>query len=98
MLIQPGGTLSDLKANEDRARRTVIARDKSGRILLIVCDWPVFTLKELATLLHTSDLEIDAALNLDGGRSTGMYLRTPAMQVIIDSFDSVPLVLVVDRK
>ena len=98
MLIQPGGTLSDLNANEDRARRTVIARDTSGRILLIVCDWPVFTLKELATLLHTSDLEIDAALNLDGGRSTGMYLRTPAMQLIIDSFDSVPLVLVVDKK
>ena len=52
----------------------------------------------LATLLKESDLELDAALNLDGGRSTGMYLETPAIQFKLDSFDSVPLVLVVEEK
>lgn len=98
MLIQPGGALSDIEADEDRSRRTVIARDTAGRILLITCNWPAFTLKELATLLKESDLELDAALNLDGGRSTGMYLKTPALQFMLDSFDSVPLVLVVDEK
>ena len=98
MLIQPGGVLSDIDADDDRSRRTVLARDTSGRILLIVCDWPIFTLRELAALLKESDLEIDAALNLDGGRSTGMYLNTPPMQFTIDSFDRVPLVLVVERK
>ena len=98
MLIQPGGVLSELDADDNRSRRTVIARDTSGRILLMACDFPVLTLAELGTLLKESDLELDAALNLDGGRSTGMYLRTDNTQFIIDSFDSVPLVLVVDRK
>ncbi len=97
MLIQPGGVLSDLQADDKRSRRTVIARDTRGRILLIVCDFPVFTLKELARLLKESDLELDAALNLDGGSSTGMYLRTSSMKFTIDSFDTVPLVLVVDK-
>jgi exopolysaccharide biosynthesis protein len=98
MLIQPGGVVSDLEADEDRSRRTVIARDTRGHILLMVDDFPVFTLKELAHLLKQSDLDLDAALNLDGGRSTGMYLNTSAMRLTIDSFDSVPLVLVVDKK
>ncbi len=98
MLIQPGGEISDLDVNDNRSRRTVIARDTSGRILLIACDWPAFTLREIATLLKESDLEIDAALNLDGGRSTGLYLHTPNGEWIIDSFEPVPLVLVVDKK
>lgn len=98
MLIQPGGTVSDLDTDNDRSRRTVIARDRNGRILLIICDWPLFTLKELANGLKDSDLELDAALNLDGGRSTGMYLQTDKAKLTMDSFDSVPLVLVVDHK
>lgn len=98
MLIQPGGTLSELDTDEDRSRRTVIARDTNGRILLIACDWAAFTLKELATLLKGSDLELDAALNLDGGRSTGMFVNTPTMQFTMDSFEPVPLVLIVDKK
>ena len=98
MLIQPGGTLSELDADEDRSRRTVIARDRGGRILMIACDWAVFTLAELARLLKESDLELDAALNLDGGRSTGMFVDTPTMRLTMDSFEPVPLVLVVDKK
>jgi exopolysaccharide biosynthesis protein len=98
MLIQPGGTLSELDADEDRSRRTVIARDRSGRILMIACDWATFTLAELAALLQESDLELDAALNLDGGRSTGMFVDTPTMRFTMDSFETVPLVLIVDAK
>jgi exopolysaccharide biosynthesis protein len=98
MLIQPGGQLSDLEPDTDRSRRTVIARDAAGRILLIVSDSAVFTLPELAAALKNSDLELDAALNLDGGRSTGMYVRTDSASVKIDSFDKLPLVLVVQRQ
>lgn len=98
MLIQPGGILSDLEADDKRSRRTVIARDTAGRILLMVSDFPALTLKELATVLKQSDLDLDAALNLDGGSSTGMYLQTPALRFMIDSFDTVPLVLVVDKQ
>lgn len=98
MLIQPGGTVSDFEANEDRSRRSVIARDAQGRILLIASNAVSFTLMELAQALKASDLELDAALNLDGGRSTGLYLRTPAASVAIDSFEKVPLVLVIEPR
>jgi uncharacterized protein YigE (DUF2233 family) len=99
MLIQPGGELAAIEDDDvDRSRRSVIARDRSGRILLIVSRSPTFTLRELAQALHDSDLEIDAALNLDGGRSTGLYLRTDAVDVAIDSFERVPLVLVVEER
>lgn len=97
MLIQPGGEVSELEDNQARARRTVIARDTSGRILLIVSDLPAFTLPELAQALKRSDLDLDAALNLDGGRSTGLYLQTDLVSVRINSLDRVPLVLVVKR-
>lgn len=98
MLIQPGGEISDFQGDEDRSRRSVIARDRDGRILLIATNTAVFTLSELAQVLKESDLNIDAALNLDGGRSTGLYVRTDAAQVKIDSFEQLPLVLVVDKK
>jgi exopolysaccharide biosynthesis protein len=97
MLIQPGGVVSDLQPDDDRSRRTVIARDIQGRILLIVSDAAIFTLPELGQALKQSDLEIDAALNLDGGRSTGMYVRTETADVRVESFDKLPLVLTVQR-
>lgn len=98
MLIQPGGEISDFGADEDRSRRSVIARDRNGRILLIATNTAVFTLQELAQVLKASDLDLDAALNLDGGRSTGLYVRTDGGQIKIDSFEKLPLVLVVDKK
>lgn len=97
MLIQPGGVVSEFEPDNDRSRRTVIARDTQGRIMLIVSDAAIFTLSELAQALKQSDLEIDAALNLDGGRSTGMYVRTETADVRIESFDKLPLVLAVQR-
>lgn len=98
MLIQPGGTISDFEADDDRSRRSVIARDRDGRILLIAVNAAVFTLRDLAQALDDSDLAIDAALNLDGGRSTGLFVQTESTNVRIDSFEKVPLVLVVDRQ
>ncbi|MBA3943909.1 MAG: phosphodiester glycosidase family protein [Herpetosiphonaceae bacterium] len=97
MLIQPGGTVSELQADQDRSRRTVIARDRTGRILLMVDDQLTFTLPELGPALKQSDLDLDAALNLDGGRSSGMYLDRPGNPLLIEAFDKLPLVLVVDK-
>lgn len=98
MLIQPGGEVSQLEADNDRSRRSVIARDRQGRVLLIAIDLPVLTLPELAQALKHSDLDLDAALNLDGGRSTGLYLNTDARQIAINSYDKLPLVLTVERR
>lgn len=98
MLIQPGGVVSDFEEDQDRSRRTVIARDSQGRILLIASNTLIFTLSEFAQALKASDLELDAALNMDGGRSTGLFLRTPAASVAIDSIEKVPLVLTVEAR
>jgi exopolysaccharide biosynthesis protein len=98
MLIQPGGVLSELEPDQDRSRRTVIARDTKGRILLLVSDLPNFTLPELARALKNSDLDLDAALNMDGGRSTGLYLRSSTASVAINSIEKLPLVLAVDKQ
>lgn len=97
MLIQPGGEIGDFEADDDRSRRSVVARDKQGRILLLASNMPMFTLAELALSLRDSDLDIDAALNLDGGRSTGLFVRAGDGEATIDSLDRVPLVLVVER-
>jgi len=98
MLIQPGGEVAQFEEDGRRSWRTVVARDTSGRILLLVSNAPAFTLSELAQALKNSDLGLDAALNLDGGRSTGLYLHTDAADVRINSLDRIPLVLAVQRQ
>lgn len=95
MLIQPGGALSELDADEDRSRRSVIAQDRQGRVLLIAVDLPFLTLPELAQALAESELDLDAALALDGGRSTGLYVNRE-QRIAINSFDQVPLVITVE--
>ena len=97
MLIQPGGTISDFEADDERSRRSVIARDSQGRILLLAVNMPIFSLAELAQALHDSDLDLDVALNLDGGRSTGLFVSAGDGEATIDSMERVPLVLVVER-
>jgi exopolysaccharide biosynthesis protein len=97
MLIQPGGEVSQLDADTDRSRRSVIAQDRQGRVILIAIDVPLLTLPELAQALAQSNLELDAALALDGGRSTGLFLNTEQQRIAINSFDQVPLILTVDR-
>jgi hypothetical protein len=52
----------------------------------------------LAVFLVESDLRIDAALNLDGGGSTGLWLAAGDAQIEIDSFNPVPSVITVERQ
>lgn len=95
MLVKPGNVLAYTNAaDSDRARRSVIALDSAGRVLLLVAPTSSFTLYELGQWLLASDLEIQAALNLDGGSSSGMCLHTSHHQERIDAFVPLPLVLV----
>ena len=77
LLVKPGGVLGYPDEDGDRARRTVIARDRQGRFLFLVAPYGMFTLHELSTYLANSDLELDIALNLDGGTSSGIGLAEP---------------------
>ena len=79
ILVKPGGQLGfgPEKENSARARRTVIAQDKDGRLLFIVTPQGYFTLHHLSGYLTESDLNLDVALNLDGGGSTGILVGNP---------------------
>lgn len=79
ILVKPGGQLGFGAEREDHkpARRTVIGQDRDGRILFIVAPQGYFTLHQLSVYLTESDLNLDIAINLDGGGSTGILVADP---------------------
>jgi hypothetical protein len=79
VLVRPGGKLGFGPEREDHAsaRRTVIAQDRQGRILFIVTPQGYFTLHRLSVYLTESDLDLNIAINLDGGGSTGLMAAEP---------------------
>lgn len=100
VLVKPGGLMGFPADADDgiTARRTVVAQDTQGNILLLVAPRGTLSLHELARFLVESDLTIGVALNLDGGASTGMWLSGTEMRVQIDSFAPVPTVIAVERR
>jgi uncharacterized protein YigE (DUF2233 family) len=95
ILVQPGGKLGfgAERENNARARRTVIGQDQDGRILFIVAPEGYFTLHQLSVYLTESDLNLDIAVNLDGGGSTGILMANP--REIIPSKVLLPFVILV---
>jgi uncharacterized protein YigE (DUF2233 family) len=99
MLLLPGGLLNPEIPNDARtARRTVVAVDRSGNLLFIATPTSAFTLHGMAVWLANSDLDIDTALNLDGGSSSGIAAWTPTGVWGFDSVGRVPAVVTVDVK
>jgi len=98
VLVKPGGVMGFPPDAEEGppARRTVVAQDRQGRILFIIAPRGYFSLLQLARFLADSDLDLDVALNLDGGRSTGLWLETNERPVRIDSIVPVPSVISAD--
>jgi hypothetical protein len=95
LLVKPGGELGFPVQFEDniRARRTVIGQDREGRLLLIVTPRGHFTLHQLSLYLTESDLNLDIAMNLDGGPSTGALVADPPET--IPSQSVLPIVILV---
>lgn len=95
VLVRPGGQLGYGPERESgaRARRTVIAQDVQGRILLMVAPLGHFTLHELSAYLTTLDLNLDLAVNLDGGGSTGILVANP--RELIAPTRPIPFVILV---
>ena len=91
MLLLPDGTVY-AQADAAQARRTVIGQDAQGRLVLVVAPNGSFTLAGLAAWLAAGDLALTAALNLDGGGSTGYWAGPGDM---IDSISPVPAVVAV---
>jgi len=94
VLVKPGGVMGFPAGADDgrTARRTVVAQDGSGRMLFLVAARGFFDLHTLAMWLVESDLDIDIALNLDGGPSSGLWVPGAAT---IDSLLPVPVAVLV---
>ena len=95
MLVYNGRSVPGISDNGARNRRSFVAIDKQGRVLLGICQYAQWTLTDLAHYLaEASDLQIQNALNLDGGASTGLWLRGGPEALLTDSFEKVPMVIV----
>ncbi len=77
----------------ERNRRTVIAEDADGKILILTAPYFGPSLQDLGAYLPSTDLNIMTAVNLDGGGST--MIAIPAADYYQPSFDAVPTVLAV---
>lgn len=96
VLVKPGRVMGfppDADQGQ-RSRRTVVAQDTTGRIILLISPAPLFSLHELAVWLTESDLELDIAMNLDGGTSSGLWASGHDDQ--IDSLVPIPSVIAVE--
>jgi hypothetical protein len=96
MLVTPGGQIGYPDEDGQRDRRTVIAQDSNGRMLFILAVTGTFSLHRMSRFLVESDMNIDRALNLDGGTSTGLLLREPEEGIV--AFNLLPTVIVVNPK
>jgi len=77
----------------ERNRRSIIAQDSQGRILVMIAPYLGPTLGQLSAFLASTDLDIVTAFNLDGGRST--MLALPDADYMQPSLQAVPTVLAV---
>jgi uncharacterized protein YigE (DUF2233 family) len=77
LLVRPGGVMGFPEEDGRPSRRTVVAQDRQGRILFLIAPWGSFTLHQLSLFLVNSDLDLEIALNLDGGSSSGLLLADP---------------------
>ncbi len=90
------GTQAYTNPRSDRAsRRTIVAEDNVGRIILMATPRIGPTLLELSAYLPTTDMNLVSAVNLDGGGSTMLYVGAGETPPHIASIDRVPAVLAV---
>lgn len=93
MLMLDGQSAYNRSSDTSISRRTLIAQDEAGNIVLMVTTGFGISLYDLSQYLPDSDLNITTALNLDGGGSSMMYIAESDTTVL--SFDPVPAVLAV---
>lgn len=90
------GQASFTDASQQRpTRRTVIGMDTAGRVIIMATPALGLGLFDLSAYLPTTDIGFDRALNLDGGRSTMLYI---APDYFITSVEPVPAVLAIYQR
>ncbi len=99
MLVLPGGAPNTgIDDNGQFAPRTAVGQDRQGRIVFVLSPGSIFTLTGLGQWLAASDLNLETALNLDGGSSSGLLLRDGPQLRGLDSWAEVPSAIVVEAR
>jgi uncharacterized protein YigE (DUF2233 family) len=92
-LLLSNGKPAVKEDSEKLARRTVIAQDSEEHIYLIVIDQTPISLYGMMQVLIDSELPLDMALNLDGGTSTGIRVRSENYSESITPLTPLPQIL-----
>lgn len=99
MLVQSSKVMANLPSEDRHTYRSFVAIDKTGKVLLGITRSSSWLLSDLAVMLASHPmLNVDSALNLDGGASTGIWLRGMPEGDLTDSYDTVPSVITVKSK
>ncbi len=95
LLVKPNGVMGYPEEDGIPARRTVVGQDVNGRLLFIIAGDGRFTLHQLSQWLVNSDLELEIALNLDGGTSTGLQFADGNG---IPAYTPLPIVILIESR
>ena len=95
-LIHRGNAVSNLKNAHEIKRRSGIAIDYDGKIIIYATDTHLsgLSLFDVQTFLLKPELRIQSALNLDGGRSSQLYFKYDNYFKYIVGLAQVPVFLV----
>lgn len=80
-----------------RARRSFIGTSRDGRVWIGVLSNDDISLFDLAQRLAELDLSWEDVLNLDGGPSSGLFVRDADRTVAFPSYTGVPNVILVEK-
>ncbi|MDZ4764470.1 MAG: phosphodiester glycosidase family protein [Chloroflexota bacterium] len=95
MLVTNGAAAFSNPRGDYAARRTLVAQDTSGRIIVLASSSLLgMSLVNLSAYLPTTDFDIANAVNFDGGGSTLLAIYPPdGSAALIPSFDPVTVVI-----
>ncbi|MCL5994671.1 MAG: phosphodiester glycosidase family protein [Chloroflexi bacterium] len=97
MLLLDGEIVDGIPDDGSRNRRSFIGINRAGHVILGVCQSPVWTMTDLAQFLATSELlDLSNAVNLDGGASSGLWMRGVSEAVLVNSLEAVPTVITIN--
>ncbi len=91
MLLDPGGVPVNFDLSAELSRRTAVAVDAEGRIMIVVVNDLAVSLYELRDWMrYHPDIDFYAAFNLDGGGSTSIAINAGDTDLLIDSWWRLP--------
>ncbi|MFP4320966.1 MAG: phosphodiester glycosidase family protein [Anaerolineales bacterium] len=96
MFVEPGGRAANTGPGfDDLSRRTMIAQDDEGRVLILTTPAGLLTLRQAMNWLLAAPLNIDVAFGLDGGKSVGLFVQARPEPLFYPSLDPIPVVVAV---